>query len=75
MAAFVDTIFFSINPSGLDVNEAIAVILKIMQHIKPVTFFSDKRSIAKNLIFTDSPGNVYVEPSGFLGTQWSQLVP
>ena len=39
MAAFVDTIFFSINPSGLDVNEAIAVILKIMQQIKPVTFF------------------------------------
>ena len=57
MAAFVNTIFFSINPSGLDVNEAIAIILKIMQQIKPVTF-SDKRSIAKNQIFTDSPGNL-----------------
>ena len=39
MAAFVNTIFFSIKPSGLDVKEGITVILKIMQQIKPVTFF------------------------------------
>ena len=65
MAAFVNTIFFSINPSGLDVKEGITVILKIVQQIKPVTF-SDKRSIAKNLIFTDSPRNQLVSqgPSG-----------
>ena len=71
MAAFVNTIFFSINPSGLDVKEAITVILKIVQQIKPVTF-SDKRSIAKNLIFTDSPRNLWNQlvSRGPSGTSW-----